>query len=220
MKYQEIYQYWNTNPCSGGNPTFPFFLFRNKKVLEIGCGVGNDALRFVKEKAIYTGIDLTEQSIFLTQAKIGNQGQVKVMNAEFMDFPDNYFDMIYSWGVIHHAVEPKKIINDAYRVLKPGGHICVMLYGKPSFKYFEIIVLRKILWYLHFYRYNEIRKKTPHPTTEQWISWNTDNLGCPLARVYTKKQAVNLLEKFKVTQTWTKENGWFRILIARKDSIT
>lgn len=220
MKYSEILTYWEINPCSGGNPDFPFFIFKDKKVLEIGCGTGNDALRFVRAKAIYTGIDLTNQAILLTKSRIGSWGQLKVMNAEFMDFPDNYFDLVYSWGVIHHAVNPKNIINEVFRVLKPGGAICIMLYNKPSFRYFEIMVLRKILWYLHYHRYNELRKKTPNPTKDQWISWNTDNLGCPLSRVYSKKETIELLDKFNITKTWTEEKGWFRVLVGRKSATT
>ena len=215
-KYLEIQNYWSNNPCAGGNSKFPFKLFKDAKVLEIGCGMGVDAGRFVSNGAIYTGIDLTQKAVEETQVKIGNMGTVKVMNAEFIDFPDSHFDLVYSWGAIHHAITPKNIINEMYRVLKPNGFVCVMLYGKPSWRYFEIMVLRKILWHLHYYRYRTLRSLTPKPTKEQWISWNTDNLGCPMARVYTKQQALNLCNRFKIFKTWTERLGWFRILAGRK----
>ncbi len=216
MNYPEIYKYWHNNPCAGGQPDFPFFLFMGRKVLEIGCGTGVDAQRFVMAKAHYTGIDLTHKAILSTKAKIGSHGRLEVMNAESMDFPDNYFDLIYSWGVIHHAINPKNVINEAYRVLKPGGLINTMLYGKPSFRYFEIMVLRRLLWHLRYYKYRELRQQTPRPTKEQWLSWNTDNIGCPLSRVYTKADAIALLSKFNIAGSWSRNKGWFRILVGRK----
>ena len=216
MRYDDVYKYWNENPCTGGNSKFPYWMFTHEKVLEIGCGTGEDAQGFIRHGAIYTGIDLTHKAILSAKAKIGSQGRLEVMNAEYMDFPDNYFNLVYSWGVIHHALNPKNIINEAYRVAKPGGSLIMMLYNKPSFRYFDIMVLRKILWHLHYYKYNKLRKITPNPTDEQWISWNTDNLGCPLSRVYTKQEAIDLLGKFELSKTWTENNEWFRIVIGKK----
>ena len=218
--YSKISDYWNANPCAGGNPKFPFHMFKGAKVLEVGCGAGVDAMRFVQNGANYTGIDITQVSLLVTREKIGNQGRLENMNAEYMDFPDNYFDLVYSWGVIHHAVNPANVTKEIYRILKPNGFISVMLYGKPSFRYFEIMVLRKILWHLRFHRYYKLREETPHPTKEQWISWNTDNLGCPLSRVYTKKEAIALLSKFKISKSWAERYGWFRILVGRKEFTT
>lgn len=218
MKYQEIYQYWNNNLCNGGNPTFPFRFFKGKKVLEIGCGNGNDAIKFVDIGAFYTGIDLTEEAVIHTKVRIGERGYVFRMNAELLDLPDDWFDLVYSFGVIHHTVNPVNVINEAYRVLKQNGLICIMLYNKLSFRYlFDIIFLRKLLWWLHYAKFNEIRKQIPHPTKEQWVSLNTDNLGCPLSRVYTKKEALKLLDRFNITKTWMENKGWFRILIGKKD---
>lgn len=217
IEYLPIKQFWENNPCAGGNKYFPFPLYHNKKVLEIGCGHGVDAKRFVKAKAKYTGIDLTDIAVELTRTKIGRKSCVFRMNAENIDFPDNHFDLVYSWGVIHHALSPEKILEEAYRVLKPNGRIYVMVYGKPSWRYnIDIMILRKILWHLHYYKYKEIRKDIPRPTKDEWISMNTDNIGCPLSRVYTKDEAIKLLYKFNKIKTLTNNRGWFRILTGVK----
>lgn len=220
IPYSIIETYWNKNPCAGGNERFPFQLFKGKKVLEIGCGLGVDASNFVYHGANYTGIDLTDTAVAITQLKLSCQyinSQIYKMNAEFLDFPDDYFDLVYSWGVIHHAVNPRNIINEAYRVLKPDGRLCIMLYNKPSWRYnFDIMFFRKLLWIFRYHKYDGIRIAMPHPTKEQWISMNTDTLGCPLARVYTKTEAVNLLVKFKAINTFTRNKNWFRILMAKK----
>lgn len=218
MKYSEIYDYWSKNLCNGGNPNFPFRFFKDEKVLEIGCGNGNDALRFVEAGAFYTGIDLINEAVISTKVRIGLRGYVFKMNAEFMDLPDDYFDLVYSFGVIHHTINPINVMNEAYRVLKPSGHLCIMLYNKFSLRYIlDIMFLRKLLWLFHYPKYNEIRKKISHPTREQWVSINTDNLGCPLSKVYSLKETMKLLDKFKITKTWTENNGWFRILIGIKN---
>ena len=217
MNYSNIYKYWNSNPCGGGNEKFPYWLFKNKKVLEIGCGLGVDALRFVTNGAYYTGIDLTHKAILSSKAKIGSRGALEVMNAEFLDFPDDYFDLVYSWGVVHHTVNPRNVMREAHRVLKKDGLICIMVYNKFSIRYwFDIMFVRKILRHLRYYKYTELRRINPKPSHTEWVSWNTDTLGCPLARVYSKKEAELLLHRFNITKSWTENYGWFRVMVGRK----
>lgn len=208
VKYIEISNYWAKVRCRGGNPDFPFHLYASKKVLEIGCGDGVDATRFIWAGANYIGIDIIEPSV---------SPYFRKMNAEDIDFPDDYLDLVYSWGVIHHAVNPEKVISEIYRVLKPGAWFYVMLYNKPSFRYnIEIMVLRKILWHCGHMKYDDIMEKIPNPTKEEWISMNTDSIGCPLSRVYTKQEAEELFKNFKEVSSQTRRLGWFRIIVGRK----
>lgn len=204
--YTEICKYWTDNPCSGGNPGFPFWFWKGKRVLEIGTGMGVDAKRFIKAGAAYTGIDLTREE----------KPFIFMMNAENIDFPDNHFDLVYSFGVIHHTLHPTKVVDEIFRVMKPGGFLFVMVYNKFSWRYFEIQVLRRILWFFNYYKFREIKKLNPRPTNDEWISMNTDNVGCPLSRVYTKKEALDLFSNFKITQTWTENKCWFRMIIGKK----
>lgn len=204
--YLEISKFWENNPCSGGNPGFPFWFWKGKRVLEIGTGTGVDSKRFIKAGAVYTGIDLTREE----------KPYILKMNAEYLDFPDNHFDLVYSFGVIHHTIHPFTVSDEILRVLKLGGFIFIMLYNKPSWRYFEIMVLRRILWFFNYWKFREIKKTLPHPTPEEWISMNTDNIGCPLSRVYTKKEALNLFSNFTITSTWTENYGWFRMICGKK----
>jgi len=215
INYSEISKFWSANPCAGGCKDFCFDFTRGLRVLEIGCGAGVDAERFVEAGAIYTGIDLTEKAVDLTRKRCPNRHIVQ-MNAEYLDFPDSYFDLVYSWGVIHHAVNPQKIVDEIHRVLKPQGFFFFMLYHKNSFKYLvEIMFLRKILWFLNHPKYRELRKTCPHPTHEQWVSWNTDNLGCPLSKVYTLDEIEELTKKFNKVSIYAKRQ-WFLRGWARK----
>lgn len=218
--YLEISEFWENNPCFGGNPDFPFRFWKNKKVLEIGCGGGIDAFRFATSGAIYTGVDLTERAVKITRIKLKGLGKVFQMNSELLDFPNDYFDLVYSFGVIHHTANPKRVLKEALRVLKPDGILFIMLYNKMSFRYLiEINILRRILWFFNHPKFSEIRNKIPHPTKEEWLSINTDNIGCPLSRAYTKKDIELLLKDFEITSTWTENYGWFRMICARKNSI-
>jgi len=210
-----IETYWNNNPCTSYNVNFPFSDYAGKKVLEIGCGGGMDAFMFCKRGADYTGIDLTDKAVEITKKRIHGFGQTMKMNAEYLDFPDNYFDLVYSFGVIHHTVNPNIVIKEIHRVLKIGGKFYVMLYNKFSFRYLvEIPILRRILWFLHYYKFNKIRKVIPHPTKEQWLSINTDNIGCPMSRAYTKKEAEGLFKEFRFVKSYVMQGtfGWFRII--------
>jgi ubiquinone/menaquinone biosynthesis C-methylase UbiE len=210
-KYLKVENYWTANPCTGGNPNLPY-LFKGFSVLEIGCGGGADAVKFVESGASYTGIDLTEKAVSITKARIGEKGRVYQMNAESIDFPDNHFDMVYSWGVIHHALDQKKVYDEIYRVLKPRGTLYIMLYNKPSVRYnLDIMFLRQIAKWFHprLRPYRNFAKK-------DWISANTDTLGCPRADVYTKKEALSFLYKYSRIKTFTTNWGWFRILCGQK----
>ena len=106
-----------------------------KRVLEIGVGMGSDFLRWVRAGAVATGVDLTERAVALTKQRLldgGLQADVRVADAEALPFPDDQFDIVYSWGVLHHTPDPAKAIAEGLRVLAPGGQVKVMLYHRHS----------------------------------------------------------------------------------------
>ncbi|HEX6848048.1 MAG TPA: class I SAM-dependent methyltransferase [Chitinophagaceae bacterium] len=123
--------------------------FQNKKTLEIGLGQGADSMQLINRGAVYYGIDLTEESIrrVTERFKIFNRNyqDIKVSNAENIPYPDNFFDIVYTHGVIHHSPSIKKIVEEIHRVLRPGGQAVIMLYHKNSFNYYiSIGILRRI----------------------------------------------------------------------------
>lgn len=163
---EQVREYWNNRPCNirhslspigtkeyfdevearryanePHNYTFPEFdRWKNKKVLEIGCGIGTDAVNFVRAGALYTGVDLSNESIKLTKQRFevfGLTGEVFEANAEELgavfDLHEK-FDLIYSFGVIHHAPRPERVVANLPRFLKEGGEVKCMLYAKNSWK--------------------------------------------------------------------------------------
>lgn len=173
-----IREYWNRRPCNIRHsnkelfsieyfnevehrkyfveshiPKFAdFHSWKGKRVLEIGCGIGTDAVNFVRAGAIYTGIELSDESLEITKKRMMVFGlydesrvTLRVMNAEVLSdllslLPESgeKFDLVYSFGVIHHSVNPRKIMENCRTILKPGGVFKLMMYAKESWKNYLI----------------------------------------------------------------------------------
>jgi ubiquinone/menaquinone biosynthesis C-methylase UbiE len=118
-----------------------FSSLKNKDVLEIGVGCGSHAGLLVRYAKSFTGIDLTSQAVKYTteRMKIFNkQCKIIQMDAEKLEFPDASFDYVWSWGVIHHSANTKKILQEIKRVLRPGGTVVTMVYHR-NFWHFYIL---------------------------------------------------------------------------------
>ena len=198
---EQVRDYWNNRPCNlrhsrspvgtreyfdevearryanePHNYTFPEFdRWRGKRVLEIGCGIGTDAVNFARAGANYTGIDLSLESIKLAKQRF----EVFELNGEFFEAnaeelndvfdPHEKFDLIYSFGVIHHAPRPERVVAHLPKLLQDDGECRVMLYAKNSWKN----MLIEANW--------------DQPEAQ-------DN--CPQAVTYTKQEARELFKAF------------------------
>ena len=112
-----------------------FDAFADKRVLEIGCGVGIDLLQFARAGAHVSAIDLTENAVQLARANLareGHAGDINTGNAEAIDYADDSFDVVYSHGVLHHTVDTERAIGEVRRVLRPEGVAIIMLYNRYS----------------------------------------------------------------------------------------
>jgi len=198
--------------------------FEGKRVLEIGTGIGTDALQFQKHGAQCVGIDLTLAGQKLAKEQfslVGHDSSLMVGNAEVLPLADGYFDHIYAFGVIHHSPSTEAIIDEMLRVLKPGGTFTVMIYNRSSINYYiEIMFLRKMLRRLLYPAFmpkflsklmrldrdklethREMLLSRPNLAKQEWISMNTDGPECPLAKVYNKDEALKLFGKFSDVRT-------------------
>jgi len=117
----------------------PISDLRGKKVLEIGCGMGLHSEILAKSGADLVSIDISKTSVDTTKKRFELKklnGKILECDAVDLPFEDNYFDFVWSWGVIHHSAKTIKIIKNIHRVLKPGGQTRVMVYnlnGMPAY---------------------------------------------------------------------------------------
>ena len=109
---------------------------RDRDVLEIGVGLGADHLGFAQAGARLNGVDLTPRAIEHTVRRLeafGLKSALQTADAENLPFPDDRFDVVYSWGVLHHSPNTPKAIDEVWRVLRPGGSARIMVYHTHSF---------------------------------------------------------------------------------------
>ena len=123
-----------------------FTRYKDKTILEVGVGAGVDFLQWCRVSKFCCGIDFTPASIEHTHKLLdsnGLQADLRVADAEDLPFPDNQFDLVYSWGVLHHTPSPFLAIKECIRVTRPSGEIKLMLYNRWSLlglitKFYEV----------------------------------------------------------------------------------
>ncbi len=194
--------------------------WRGKRVLEVGAGIGTDARNIIGRGALYTGINVDRGSTEATLQALrvfSLPGTALERSATSLDFPDDTFDAVYSFGVLQHIPEVRKAVAEIQRVLKPGGELLVMVYNRSSINYvIEIMFLRKLglrllsvpgaialLQWLGFpreklERHKELYRQRGRMTDAEWLSRNTNGPDYPYCRVYDAKEAAELLSAFRI----------------------
>ena len=113
----------------------PFDQYRGRRVLEVGCGAGTDLIRFARNGAIATGIDLATSSIALAAQNVGIEqlrANLLVADGETLPFRDRSFDLVYAHGVMQYTSDDKALVGECRRVLKPGGLAVFQVYNRVS----------------------------------------------------------------------------------------
>lgn len=155
-----------------------FDRWKGKSVLEIGCGIGTDAVNFAIAGAHYSGIDLSRKSVEIAVQRFDVYGLTGIFytgNAEELTkiVPVKPFDLVYAFGSIHHCPHPEKVISEVRSYMAPGSEFRLMLYAHRSWKRMMIDA-----------GYDQ-------PEAQP---------GCPIARTYTEQQARDLLEGFNIIE--------------------
>ena len=113
----------------------PFGELEGKDVLEVGCGSGIAVQLFAEASANVTAVDLTPWAVATTKARMeafGLEADVREADGESLPFADASFDVVFSWGVIHHTSDMDAALGQLVRVLRPGGRLVLMLYHRRS----------------------------------------------------------------------------------------
>jgi SAM-dependent methyltransferase len=153
-----------------------FEKWKGKKVLEIGCGLGTAAVSFARAGADYTAIELSDESLQLARRRFevyGLSGRFYSGNAEELSaiVPVETYDLVYSFGVIHHAPHPEKIVAEVRKYLGPVSEFRLMLYAKNSWK--NILI-------------------------EAGFDQPEAQSGCPIAFTYTHDEVRDLLRDYEI----------------------
>jgi ubiquinone/menaquinone biosynthesis C-methylase UbiE len=200
----DVRDFWNADPCGsrylGDREDFDahararyqlepyihdfagFADSSGKRVLEIGVGIGADYVEWLKAGALATGVDLSETSIERAQRRAelaGFRPDLRVSDAEHLSYPDSSFDIVYSYGVLHHSPDTEQCVREARRVLRFGGSLRIMVYHHPS-------LTGLMLWL----RYDWWQGKSLRQTVYE-------RLESPGTKSYTRKEALGLLEGFE-----------------------
>lgn len=112
---------------------------RGARVLEIGCGMGTHASMLAGAGARYTTVDLTAPAVKMTSQRFkifDLRGAIIQADAEKLPFASNSFDMVWSWGVIHHSTSTEQCLSEISRVLRDGGKLFLMVYHRSSLVYY------------------------------------------------------------------------------------
>lgn len=164
-------------------PLIDSFAEKGREVLEIGCGIGSDSRYISKRGSNITSLDLSFDNVHFSlkgMEVLGLQGKGVNADAEHLPFKDNSFDVVYSFGVLHHTLDTQKAINEVYRVLKPKGKSVIMLYHK-GYAYYALL-------FMHGYKklfgvYNQDKLMSRYDST-------------PLSRLYSKKEIGRIFKNF------------------------
>lgn len=122
-----------------------FTRHRGKRVLEIGVGTGTDFLQWARANTDCVGVDMTEEGVRLTKTRLEHYGftpHIIHADAEALPLPDASFDLVYSWGVLHHTADPRAAVREIRRVLRPGGTFVGMMYHRRS-----VLAFKFWVWY-------------------------------------------------------------------------
>lgn len=109
--------------------------YRGKQVLDVGCGAGTDLVRFARGGALVTGVDIAESAIELARQNVAQQGldaDLRVADGESLPFPDNTFDFVFAHGVVQYTTNPRALVRECHRVLRPGGEALFQVYNRIS----------------------------------------------------------------------------------------
>jgi ubiquinone/menaquinone biosynthesis C-methylase UbiE len=211
MSKDAIRGYWEAEPCGSSlseaepgskeffdeieatryrlEPFIPEFAqferWRGRRVLEIGVGLGTDFVQFARAGARLSGIDLTATSIDLVHRRLALEhfaADVRVGDAENLPFGDSSFDLVYSWGVLHHTPDTASVVKEIRRVLHTSGEARLMLYSRLSWVAFG-------LWL----RY-ALGRAQPWRSLTSVIA---ENMESPGTKAYTQSELEYLLRPFQ-----------------------
>lgn len=246
-----IEQFWDTRACGSEHSRAPaksaefyaaldsfryhvepveafaeFAEWSGKDILEIGVGAGGDVSRFLKAGSRAIGIDISATALDVTRARLQLEGlPVRLCRADALSipFPANSFDLVWSWGVLHHTPDITQAVREVLRVLRPGGVTKVMLYHRPSWVALAAWLRWGVLRGRPFQGLKRVvEDNVESPGTLALRRSEIEGLFAPFGRIETKIVSSYWDSKFVpvLGRLAGARMGWFALVSARKMSST
>lgn len=183
-----------------------FLRWKGRRVLEIGCGIGTATISFLRAGAQVTAVDLSSESLDLARRRAevyGLAGSVTFVEADAERLSEAVtaepYDLVYSFGVLHHTPHPHRAIDQIRAFVRPGSTVKLMMYHSRSWKVFWAVL-----------RYGGGRFWDWRRITARYSEAQT---GCPVTYTYTKRELTNILEArgFHVTDIFVDHIFPYRI---------
>ena len=228
----DVQRYWDARPCNVHHSTKPvgsreyfaevearkyfvephipafadFRRWRDKRVLEVGCGIGTDSINFARAGAHLTAVDLSAESLRIAAQRadvmdVADRIRFVQANAEELTsvLDDELYDLVYSFGVIHHTPRPDRALSEMQTLVAPAGALKLMVYHRRSWKVLRTVAIegRGRFW----------------KTAELVATHSEAETGCPVTFTYTRREARELVERsgFRVRDLWVDHIFPYRI---------
>lgn len=160
-----------------------------KCVLDYGCGPGNDVIGFgtYSRPKRLVACDVSPTALALAEKRTRLHG----LDVEFhkidendprLPFGEATFDLIHSAGVLHHTPDPRAILKELHRLLRPDGSVQIMVYNRNSI-WMHLHVAYEVKLELGLYR---------DMTKEDAFRHTTDGPNCPIANFYRPEEFIEL----------------------------
>ena len=171
-----------------------FERWTGKKVLEIGCGIGTDTINFARAGAQVTAVDLTEQSLEVARQRarvFGLEHRIQFIQADAERLsetvPVEPYDLVYSFGVIHHTPDPNRVLDEIRKYVTPASTVKIMVYNRWSWK---------VLWILFAYGKGQFWK-----LDRLVAEYSEAQTGCPVTYSCSRSEGRRWFESrgFRVT---------------------
>jgi SAM-dependent methyltransferase len=168
--------------------------WQGKRVLELGCGIGTDAIGFAQADAQVIAVDLSSESLEIARKRAKAHGlDIEFVQGDIENLPrflePSCYDLVYSFGVIHHTPRPERAVEIIRNYMGPKSTLKLMLYNRYSWK---------VLWIILAFGKGQF--------------WNLDDLvsrhseaqtGCPITYTFSRRSARELLSGFKIESMQT-----------------
>jgi 2-polyprenyl-3-methyl-5-hydroxy-6-metoxy-1,4-benzoquinol methylase len=211
----DVQRYWDARPCNIRHSTKPvgskeyfdevearkylvephipafadFERWRDKRVLEVGCGIGTDSINFARAGAHLTAVELSGESLRLASERaqvMGVADRIRFVQANAEELTSTLgdeepFDLVYSFGVVHHTPHPDTALAEIRKLAAPGGTLKLMVYHRRSWKVFWIVTKEGRG---RFWRTDELVAEHSEAQT-----------GCPVTFSYTRRSGREFVER-------------------------